>query len=224
MPDQRLYSLVFRHLLYLQANGEAPEVAGAPSPSIAHFYSDRVGATSSENVALLAEAKAWKAEVDPIDQKAHAIILAIRAKTSGGHLSPGQQPPPVPPELIELQQQRDAVTLKHVASLKASLGEARFGAIDNQIRRATHLSYKTGRITGPASAKGDNETDCSRFLYPPVSAGCNGRSSCTGNLGHVYTLICHSQGFTYSTTRIQPLWPRVLLAWLHSVAGNLRLR
>lgn len=103
MPDQRFYSLIFRHVLYLQANGGS---AGSMSPSIARFYTDRIGATSTENATLLAEARAWKAEVDPLDAQAHAIVVAIRAKTPGGHLAPGQQPPAAPQQLYDLQTQR----------------------------------------------------------------------------------------------------------------------
>jgi hypothetical protein len=153
MLDQRFYSLVFRHLLYLQTNGEQPMLVDGVSPSIAQFYTNRVGASSTENAALLAEARAWKAEVDPIDNQAHAIIAAIRAKTPDGHLAPGQQPPPVSEQLIELQKQRDAITLKHVANLKMKFGESRFAELDNQIHRATHLSYKIGRINTTAKDK-----------------------------------------------------------------------
>jgi hypothetical protein len=148
MPDSRFYSLVFRHLLYLQANGEQAAIAGGMSPSISRFYTDRAGASASENALLLAEAAAWKAEVDPIDKKAHSIIDTIHAQTPGGRLAPGQTPPEVPQQLIDLQVQRDNITLKHVADLKKKLGTARFASIDNGIHRSAHLSFKGPRPTG----------------------------------------------------------------------------
>jgi hypothetical protein len=151
MPDSRFYSLVFRHLLYLQTNGDPAPVAGALSPSITNFYSGRIRANANENASLLSEAEAWKAEVDPIDSQAHALIVAIRTKTPGGRLAPGEQPPPVPQQLIDLQTKRDNITLKHVANLKLKFGDARFAQIDNGIHRAMHASLKGPRPFGPAT-------------------------------------------------------------------------
>jgi hypothetical protein len=100
IPDSKYYSLIFRHILYLQAHGEPPANPGAPSPSIAHFYSDRVGASDSENAVFLSEAQAWKSEVDPVDQQAHSIIAAIHAQTPGGHLVPASSLPRFLPNLL----------------------------------------------------------------------------------------------------------------------------
>ena len=153
MPDERFYSLIFKHLLALQSH-DAPLVA-SPSvgsstvtPSIASFYTERVGAKPSETTTMLAAAQSWKVEVAPVDSQAHAIIAAIHAKTPGGRLQAGEKPPEVPAELVSLQHQRDAITLNHVAALKASFGEARFTILDASMRHNTHTT-----LTGPIPAQ-----------------------------------------------------------------------
>lgn len=142
MPDARFYSLVFRHLLYLHENGPQAAVATDPSPAVESFYSTRVRATKRETALLLAEAKVWKTEVTPVDDQAHAIVMAIRAKTPGGKLAPGETPPSVPQELLDLQQQRDAITVSHAAHLREMFGNSRYEEITTNIRRETHLTLQ----------------------------------------------------------------------------------
>jgi hypothetical protein len=151
MPDARFYSHIFRHVIYLLENGEPSSVPGAPSPSIAHFYVDRAGATADENSILIANAKAWKAEVDPIDLQAHNIVAAIHAQTPGGKLAPGQGLPAVPQVLRDLQAQRDAVTLKHMEALRQKFGEMRFSALNASLHRVTRVSFQ-----GPAPIQRPN--------------------------------------------------------------------
>ena len=151
MPDTFFYSHIFRHILYLQDNGEPPLVAGTQTASIADFYTSRVGMTVAENTVLLSTARAWKAEVDPVDAEAHNLIEAIHARTPGGRLASGETPPPVPQGLTDLQQKRDAITLKHVAALRQSFGDARFLRIDSSLRRTIHVS-----LSGPKPIQAKN--------------------------------------------------------------------
>jgi hypothetical protein len=143
IPDARFYSLVFRHILRLQSVGEAPLTAGAPTTAMARFYQDKVGANSQENAILIAEATKWKAEVDPVDSQAHNLIETIHARTPNGQLKSGEDPPSVPQELIDLQQERDAITLKHVNNLRTSFGNARFAYLDGTIRKSAHVTFKS---------------------------------------------------------------------------------
>ena len=142
MPDERFYSLIFHHMLYLQTHGLQPASSAAISPSIENFYVRRVGATGQESASLVAEARKWQKEVDPVDAQAKAMIDAIHARTPGGQLAPGEQPPPVPDSLIALQHKRDALTLSHIAALRSAMGEARFAAIDLSLRREAHVSIR----------------------------------------------------------------------------------
>lgn len=152
MPDARFYSLVFRHLLYLQDHGPANDVQGGASPAVSSFYTDRVKATRKETSLLLAEATAWKADVTPLDSQAHNIVMAIRAKTPGGKLAPGEEPPPVPQELIELQQQRDAMTISHAAHLRETFGATRYDEIARNIRREVRLSSQKPAVNASQAA------------------------------------------------------------------------
>ncbi len=126
--------MVFRHVLAAQSGPALDTAAAAPSMS---FFSEKIGLSGAESTTLAAEAQAWQAEVAPIDKSAYAMIASIRAKTPGGHLAPGEQPPAPPEELKTMQAQKDAVTLKHVQHLHTMLGEERFAAFDQSIRFAS---------------------------------------------------------------------------------------
>lgn len=157
MPDSRFYSLTFRHILYLY-NSDAQEgitdvQVGSTDPFISAldwYYRGRLGATAKEETAFLAEAQSWSAEVAPVDAQAHSIISAIRARTPGGKLAPGEQPPAPPQILVDLQQKRDAITLKHVSNLHAAFGDARFSQLDGQARRMARLTSHGSTPAGAA--------------------------------------------------------------------------
>ena len=100
------------------------------------FFSNQIGLRSDESTALLSEAQAWQAEVAPIDKDAYAMIAAIRSRTPGGRLAPGETPPAPPQELKTMQAQKDSLTLKHVQHLQAVLGTNRFTYFDQHIRIA----------------------------------------------------------------------------------------
>lgn len=158
MPDSRFYSLSFRHILYLYNSdaqaGITDVQAGSNGSSISAldwYYRNRLGATVKEETAFLAEARSWAAEIAPVDAQAHSIIAAIRARNPGGKLAAGEQPPDPPQILVDLQQQRDAITLKHVSNLRAAFGDARFTELDGLARGAAHLTIRGSASAGTAA-------------------------------------------------------------------------
>jgi hypothetical protein len=135
----------------------ASETATVPTSAnraLGGFFTNRIGMNANENALLLQEAQQWKLEVDPVDAQAHALIDAIHAKTPGGRLAPGQEPPVVPPELVNLQKQRDAITLKHISSLQRNLGSQRFASLDKNTREQVREGPITTPATRPSIARG----------------------------------------------------------------------
>jgi hypothetical protein len=110
------------------------------------FFSHTIGLTETEDAELLEEAQAWKADVAPVDKAAFSMIASIRAKTPGGRLALGQVPPAPPAELVAMQAQRDALTLKHVKHLHAMFGDQRFALFNSTIRTVT-LGHATNNRT-----------------------------------------------------------------------------
>jgi hypothetical protein len=150
MPDARFYPLRFNHILYLYNNDVQAGITDPSYSSLDRYYVHRLGATVQETTTFLAEAQSWSAEVAPIDAQAHSIVAAIRALNPGGKLAPGAQPPAPPQTLADLQQQRDAITLKHVANLRAAFGDVRFTQLDDQARRVAHLTSRGSALAGAA--------------------------------------------------------------------------
>ncbi len=145
IPDERFYPLVFRHILYLQDMTGEPAGMLVATPSTKGFYNDKVGATDPELTFFVKEARAWKADVDPIDSKAHELISAIRAKTPGGKLAVNQLPPSPPSELLSYQQQRDSVTLMHVKNIRTHFGDDRFAQLDKSIHQSANITNRSPR-------------------------------------------------------------------------------
>lgn len=124
---------------------------GASNSALDRYYRRRLGTTAQEEATFLAEAQSWAAEVAPVDTQAHNIIATIRARTPGGKLAPGEQPPAPPQILVDLQQEKDAITLKYVSNLRTAFGDARFTQLDDRARRAAHLTF---HASAPAGALG----------------------------------------------------------------------
>lgn len=155
MPDARFYSLNFRHILYLHNNDVQSGILDVPAGSkgphegdLDRYYRDRIKASAPEESSFLAEAQAWAAEVAPVDAQAHNIVTSIRALTLGGQLAPGEQPPAPPQSLVDLQKQRDAITLKHMSNLRTAFGDQRFTQLDDTAHRVAHLTFQTGALNG----------------------------------------------------------------------------
>ena len=133
-PDERFYPMVFRHVLATQQQPTPNSASVIPSMA---FFSSKIGLNDNENTTLIREAQAWQEEVAPVDKAAYSMIAAIRAKTPGGRLAPGELPPVPPQELKAMQAQKDALTMKHVQNLHAMMGDDRFANFDQTIRAAT---------------------------------------------------------------------------------------
>lgn len=147
-PEERVYPMIYRHALYLDSLDQTTSTP-RNHENLHLFFVGRIGATPVEADALLTEAATWKAEADPIDQRAHALIQSIRAKTPGGRLALGQAPPPVPDALMTLQGQRDDITLRHVRHLEATMGKQRFAQVDRTIRLTASTRKPTSPIMNP---------------------------------------------------------------------------
>ena len=145
-PDYVFYRHIFRFALFLDANQPETRDAAQPARGLHKYFSERIGTSEDENALILSRAKAWKKDIDPIEAESRDLINSIHAQTPGGILMPGQAPPLVPPHLIELQQEKDAITRRHMAALRHDLGETRASLIDDQLHKATHLSYSQARL------------------------------------------------------------------------------
>ena len=104
--------------------------AGGQSNAVTtqNSYQIRTGLTGAQFEMVRTTAREMEEQVDALDARAKTIVYAFRA----AHRQPSPQQPlaPAPPELAQLQKQRDDLMRGTVAQLKAGLGPQAAGQLD----------------------------------------------------------------------------------------------
>ena len=100
------------------------------SEKLHKHFQQKLGLTDKDAASLKAHAKAADNAVRQQDAKAHDIIDKIRKKTPGGRLAPGEKPPAVPQELVDLQAGRDRMITDQIDGLHRDLGVDAFNKVD----------------------------------------------------------------------------------------------
>jgi hypothetical protein len=132
IPEHTIYHEFFRHLLFLDrqaATRQALTAGGQSNAAISqNSYQIRTGLTGAQFEMVRTTAREMEEQVDALDARAKTIVDAFRA--AHRQASPQQPLPPAPPELAQLQKQRDDLMRGTVAQLKAGLGPQAAGQLD----------------------------------------------------------------------------------------------
>ena len=110
MPEHVRFNFLFEHLANIQ-----------DKPNILGNYQEKTGLTDGAFSALVQMAVAHEREASIIDQQAKIIIDNFHAQYPR-NMPPGLAPPPPPQELLDLQDQRDALSLRYRDLLKTQIG------------------------------------------------------------------------------------------------------
>jgi hypothetical protein len=144
LPLSARYGILFRRLVGSQSGSQSasPDSAAPAKTNEARYATllQREVALSDEQMRILVEiAGECQRQVAEMDARAKAIIDAARAQSLGGP----------PPELAELQQERNSTILKAREKLQTALGEEAFQRLDNYV-----ISQGNGRtFTLPSASR-----------------------------------------------------------------------
>ncbi len=143
IPDYVLYHQFFRHLLYLDQQAANHRSATATSGEVRNSYQTRLRFGSDQFAKVRSSAGVTEQKVAILDAQAKAIVTAFRAQHN--HVSASEPLPPPPPELAQLQQQRNALIKTQIAQLKDSLGSQDATQLDAFLRSqfAPHVRIAT---------------------------------------------------------------------------------
>jgi hypothetical protein len=134
---------LFHHLVFLK--GKADDFAGQKKGTSAlpkHFQED--ARLSPDQFALLYQAAAdCEQQVNDLDKKAMTIINQMKAPYPDGRLPAGEGPPPLPLELVKLQEDRNLAVLKARDRLRLQLGEQVFWQLDAFVERRVGAQIKS---------------------------------------------------------------------------------
>jgi hypothetical protein len=119
IPDYVLYDKLFRMVSSLKKKAEAPETAVEKAVALNDYFRQRANLTGEENQILQNTAFEFMREVAPVDDRARAVITEARQKLLNNAAGEERTPPA---ELVNLQEQRNALALHYRDRLKESLG------------------------------------------------------------------------------------------------------
>lgn len=131
IPPQAVYFQLFRQIAVLEAKAvESP----ANADKFRSVYRNLAGLTDTQNAVLLKTAVDCTRQVDTLDARAKTLIASFRAQFPNGQIPQGKTLPPPPPELLQLQKDRDATILRFRDQLRTAFGEATFTRFDSFVQ------------------------------------------------------------------------------------------
>ena len=119
-------------------------MAQKPKPYLRRILANRYALSDDDSASLEKMAIAYQAAIKPVHEQMTAVVKQYRARFPFGVIPPGTDATP-PPELAELQQQEDAVTLLYRDLLHNSMREENFQKL-NSISSADRAILSCSRI------------------------------------------------------------------------------
>lgn len=125
-----LYRFFLAFQLHLDRAADAMDQKGERASGLRDHYQKRLGFTPAEFALVRDAAIRLEAQLKQQDAKAQAVIDDVHARFPPGAVTGPKDLPPPSPELVRLQQERNALIKHEVDRLKASLGPALAGKLD----------------------------------------------------------------------------------------------
>lgn len=134
--------MILQICVALSSEADRMEQKGRQAGSLRDSLAIKAGLDEAEIHVLRRTVDQLARELKPLDLRARAIIKAARDQYPGGRLPRGVSPPPLPPELTELQRQRDGLIGLAAAELDQQLGPQGVAKLDSYLSDAV----RTGKL------------------------------------------------------------------------------
>lgn len=142
-----VYRQFFRHVVGLKKQAAEMETQGKKGKAFRTHYKDKIGLKDREASLVDEIAAECERETGKVDEKAQRIIELTRARVSNGKVVSSDQIPPPPPELKQLQRQRDMIVMRARHRLITELGAYGFQQVDDFVK------LKFARDVQPAAVR-----------------------------------------------------------------------
>ena len=106
-PPHVVYSALFHHIVAVKEQAEAEERQGKDARSLRSTFREKADLSDVQAHLLEAIATNCVREVAAEDARAQVIINAFKSRFPPGRLPPGVKLPPPPPELKQMQEERE---------------------------------------------------------------------------------------------------------------------
>jgi hypothetical protein len=130
--DKIAYRILFQQTLLYKKLADEADAAHQPKPHLRHVLENRYALSADDNASLERMAIAYQVALKPLLEQRLAIVKKYRARFPFGVVAPGADITP-PPELAELQQQEDAVTILYRDLLHNSMREENFKKMNSGV-------------------------------------------------------------------------------------------
>ncbi len=152
VPAHLVYRALFHHMAGLQRIADSLDAREpGKGQNVRTYYRTQIGLSAEAAGTLQRVAVACDDAVAQQDRKALAVVERSHAKHPGGKLAPGETPPGVPGELLQLQQERDRILRGCIARVRSSMASKDHRLLDEYVtkRFARRLTNLTLRSAGP---------------------------------------------------------------------------
>jgi hypothetical protein len=131
--DSGYYYAIFHHVAALKQKADAAQQQGKDRSNLRQLVRQRASLTESEGESLEQIALQCDSDVAAQDAKAKLIIDQFHAQYPPGEINPSF-PPPVPPVLDSMWEERSKIILAARDRLRSALGEEHFANFDTYIK------------------------------------------------------------------------------------------
>lgn len=134
IPEAVIYSILFHYVVDVKAQAEEVARSGKDASSLSSHF--RRAANLDDRQARILDEIATEVvrEVESQNGKAREAIDKFKSQFPGGKVPKGVKLPPPPPELREMQQEKNAILLLGHDKLRAALGEGGYSNLTAYIR------------------------------------------------------------------------------------------
>lgn len=125
-PTHVVYSALFHHVVDVMREADEMQRQGKDTSPLRSFFQRKANLNEFQARILDTVADECVRQLDVQDARAQLIINEFRKRFPPGKLLPGVKLPPPPPELTQMQEERDAMILRARDRLRVALGEDEF--------------------------------------------------------------------------------------------------
>jgi hypothetical protein len=151
LSQETAYEVMFREIVRVEADAAQVEQRGQSAADLRNRYKNLFGLNNRNDLSLKVAARSCLAEVNAFDARAAAIIQStkdrFRPKSASGERAGSV--PPLPAELVTLQQQKTATIRKWMDNLEEQIGRGDMALLSAAVRR--HVFSHSKQTTATAS-------------------------------------------------------------------------
>jgi hypothetical protein len=150
VPDYVLWESVFRLDLSFRRKALDQKLSGETATDLKTYFKDEIGLTPEQDTILRETAIEYLGALQPINAQAVDLIAVLRKSFPDGWVRDGQEAPPPPQALLDLQGKRNALALTYRDRLANRLGSKAFEQFDDFVKGKFAKNFQS---IGPEKAK-----------------------------------------------------------------------